>query len=91
MHTMERFELATRIAESMGYEVRHEYLGGTNGGSCEYGGRKFIFIDLSLTAVEQLEQLVLAIQEIEEAENRRANQSRVNTSDMLSANQRKAA
>ena len=91
MHTMERFELATHIAESMGYQVRHENLGGASGGSCEFAGKKWIFIDLSLTAVEQLEQLIQAIQEIEESENRRANLGIQASSELLSSVNRRAA
>jgi hypothetical protein len=57
MHTIELLEQALAIAEQMGYQIRQEWLGGVGGGVCEYGGRKWIFVDLALTAVEQLEQV----------------------------------
>jgi hypothetical protein len=63
MHTVELFEQLVRISERLGYLVRHEYLGGVGGGQCEVSGKKCIFIDLALTAAEQLDQIVEALQE----------------------------
>ena len=57
MHTVELLEEAKAIAKSLGYGIRHEYLGGIAGGSCEIGGTKWIFIDLALNTIEQLEQV----------------------------------
>ena len=57
MHTVEMIEQLVGVAEQLGYEVRHEYLGGTGGGACEFSGRKWIFVDLALNSVEQLDQL----------------------------------
>ena len=56
MHTVELLEELTVLAGRMGYVVRQEWLGGS-GGQCEFGGRKYIFVDLALGAVEQLEQV----------------------------------
>lgn len=67
MHTVERFEKAVRLAKQLGYVVRHEYLGGSGGGICEFAGQKWIFIDLALTSAEQLDQLLNALQEIEDS------------------------
>ena len=61
MHTVEMIEQLVGVAEQLGYEVRHEYLGGTGGGACEFSGRKWIFVDLALNSVEQLDQLTSAI------------------------------
>ena len=61
MHTIELLETAIGIAESLGYRIRHEWLGGTGGGACEFGGRKWIFVDLALNVGEQLEQVVAAL------------------------------
>jgi hypothetical protein len=61
MHTVELLEKTMALAERLGYTVRQEWLGGAGGGACEFGGRKFVFIDLSLTVVEQLEQVASAI------------------------------
>ncbi len=62
MHTVELLEQAVSVAEQLGYKTRQEWLGGTGGGACEFAGRKWIFIDLALTAVEQLEQVTGALQ-----------------------------
>lgn len=61
MRTLELLELAIRTAETLGYEIRHEWLGGAGGGMCEYGGVRRIFVDLSLPVDEQLEQVLEAI------------------------------
>jgi hypothetical protein len=61
MHTVQTLERLKDIAEHAGYAVRHEWLGGVAGGACEFAGRKWIFVDLSLSVVEQLEQLADAL------------------------------
>lgn len=61
MHTVELYERAKELAETMGYQVREENLGGIGGGACEVAGRKCVFVDIALNAVEQLDQLVVAI------------------------------
>ncbi|MBC8868921.1 MAG: hypothetical protein H8E44_05860 [Planctomycetes bacterium] len=62
MHTVELFEQALSVAEQLGYGVRQEWLGGSGGGACEFAGRKWIFVDLALNSVEQLEQVTEALQ-----------------------------
>jgi hypothetical protein len=61
MHTVERLEHAIALAEKLGYGVRHEWLGGTGGGACEFAGRKWIFVDLALSVIEQLDQVTEAL------------------------------
>ena len=61
MHTVEMRERMIRVAEELGYTVRQEWLGGAGGGLCEFGGRRHIFLDLALSAVEQLDQLAAAL------------------------------
>ena len=63
MHTVELLEQTLRVAERLGYQIRQEWLGGGGGGACEFGGRKWIFVDLSLNAVEQLDQVTQALQD----------------------------
>ena len=57
MHTVELLHQATELAHTMGYEIREEWLGGTGGGSCEYGGKRWIFLDLGHNPLEQLEKM----------------------------------
>ena len=61
MHTVELREQALAVAEQLGYRIREEWMGGSGGGYCEFAGRKWIFVDLALNAVEQLEQIAEAL------------------------------
>jgi len=63
MHTVEMLEQLKGLAEDAGYTVRHEWLGGVAGGACMFAGRKWIFVDLSLSVVEQLEQMTEALRD----------------------------
>ena len=63
MHTVEMLERMKELAEQAGYTIRHEWLGGSGGGKCEFAGRKWIFVDLSLSVVEQLDQVATAIKD----------------------------
>lgn len=62
MHTVELLEQALSVAEGLGYKIRQEWLGGTGGGACEFAGQKWIFVDLALNAIEQLDQVTDALQ-----------------------------
>lgn len=57
MHTVSQLELALKLATQLGYQVRHEWLDGVGGGLCEFGGRRWIFVDLALNPHEQLHQV----------------------------------
>lgn len=57
MSTIEQVDRLIEIAEQLGYRIRYEYFGGTGGGVCEYSNHKWIFLDLGLTSIEQLELL----------------------------------
>jgi len=63
MHTVELLEQSLETARQMGYKIRHEWLGGVGGGACEFGGHKWIFVDLALNAIEQLEQVTEALRD----------------------------
>jgi hypothetical protein len=63
MHTVELLERLKALAEQAGYTIRHEWLGGSGGGKCEFAGRKWIFVDLSLSVVEQLDQVTAALKD----------------------------
>ena len=55
MHTVELLEQALSIAQQLGYRVREECVGGNGGGSCVFGGQKWLFLDPILDISEQLE------------------------------------
>jgi hypothetical protein len=61
MHTVEMLERLLVLAGQMGYVVRQEWLGGSGGGECQFGGRRYIFVDLALNVVEQLEQVAAVL------------------------------
>lgn len=61
MHTVDMVKEAIGLAHSAGYRIRQEYLGGMMGGGCEFGGQKWIFLDLSLGPMDQLEQIIEAL------------------------------
>ena len=61
MHTVELLEEACQAAVTLGYKIRQEWLGGVGGGACEFAGQKWVFVDLALNAVEQLEQVAEAL------------------------------
>ena len=63
MHTVHLLEQALEVASQLGYQIRHEWLGGNGGGACEFLGKKWIFVDLSLNAIEQLDQVESALRE----------------------------
>ena len=58
MHTVEILEEILRLAGQAGYQVRHEWLGGSGGGVCELLGRKCLFVDLALHPAEQLDRVL---------------------------------
>ncbi len=61
MQTVDRLEAALRLAERLGYRIRLESLIGEGGGGCEIRGQKWLFVDLSLTPREQLEQVLATL------------------------------
>lgn len=58
MHTIDILEEALQLASACGWEVRHEWLAGFRGGACRLGRTHLLFIDRSLTAEEQLDQVL---------------------------------
>ncbi len=58
MHTLDLLEESLRLAEATGWQVRHEWLGGSAGGVCRLGKQHLLFVDRSLTITEQLEQVL---------------------------------
>ncbi len=61
MHTVELLEQAIALAGSCGFVVRQDWFGGSAAGTCEFKGRRWIFLDLGLTPREQLEVVLEAL------------------------------
>jgi hypothetical protein len=64
-NVVERLRLKTEYAWRKGFTVRFELLDGRDAAWCEIRGNKMIFVDLALTAGEQLEQLERVLDEFE--------------------------
>ena len=61
MHTVEVLNRTLELAETLGYGVRFEFLGRSAGGVCEFAGRRWLFVDLALNPIEQLDQVTEAL------------------------------
>ncbi len=61
MHTVELLQEAVEAAQRLGYEVRHDWLGGDGGGHCLVRGRKWLLLDLAQSANEQLDVVADAL------------------------------
>lgn len=58
---VERFSEGVRIAREAGMDVRFANLSGAGGGWCQVAERSFVFVDLSLDVLEQLDSLENAL------------------------------
>ena len=63
MHSVDLLEETIQLARQLGFEIRQEWLDGSAAGICRIGDRRVLFLDLSLPANEQLEQVVNALRE----------------------------
>ena len=62
-HTVDLLNEAFDLAKMVGFEVRREWLGEKVGGACRLGDRWILFSDLSLTAEDQLSQVIAALRD----------------------------
>ncbi|MEM7456125.1 MAG: hypothetical protein AAF456_17400 [Planctomycetota bacterium] len=76
MNTVEQFDELIARAMQAGYRIRYDYFGGTGGGVCQFGGARWLFVDLALNVVDRLDQLQSALREdsffVEEVEQKAA-------------------
>ncbi|GIX00812.1 MAG: hypothetical protein KatS3mg111_4144 [Pirellulaceae bacterium] len=61
VHSVSLLEEALHLAQRHGYTIRQEWLGERGGGACRIGTQRLLFVDLSLTAQEQLQVVVNAL------------------------------
>ena len=54
-------ERMIEIAERIGFRIRYDYFGGTGGGTCEFAGTKWLFLDLALSDHERCDVIVEAL------------------------------
>ena len=65
MRTVQRLSSLIRSAGDRGITIRHEYLEGNRGGVCWFGGRYWLFVDLTLSVAEQVEQVDQALRDFD--------------------------
>ena len=63
LNCVDLLEEAIQLAMSSGFEVRQEWLHEKGCGACRIGERWTLFIDLSMSASEQLETVVAALRQ----------------------------
>lgn len=56
-NVLQRLQHSTRAARRAGFTIRAEWLDGETAGWCEFGGSRWIFVDLSLPVIEQIAQI----------------------------------
>lgn len=60
MHSVDLIDEALDLARSSGFEVR-QWLGESSGGACRIGSKWVLFVNVSLTAEEQLQGLIVSL------------------------------
>jgi len=61
MHARKLLAEAMELARQLDYTVREEYLDGAGGGHCVFGGRKWLLLDVTQSAEEQLSDVADAL------------------------------
>lgn len=61
MHTIEMLSQASELARQLGYQIREDHLEGAGGGHCLIHGRKWLLLDLTQSAHQQLDDVLDAI------------------------------
>ncbi len=61
MHTVEMLSLALDLARRLGYQIREDQLEGAGGGHCLIRGQKWLLLDLTQSAEEQLRDVLDAV------------------------------
>ena len=54
MHKVNLLQQVLAVAKQLGYTIRMEDLGGEGGGICEFGGKRWLFVDLAASTADQL-------------------------------------
>ena len=63
MHTVEMLSEAIAVARQLGYQIREDQLEGAGGGHCLIRGRKWLLLDITQSADEQLHDVLDAVRE----------------------------
>lgn len=60
-NTIALLDQAIAAVEKLGYSVRREWLAGGQGGACVLKGKKMLFLDLTASPTDQLDQVLSAL------------------------------
>ncbi len=63
MHTVEMLSEAIALVRKLGYQIREDQLEGAGGGHCLIRGRKWLLLDVTQSADEQLRDVLDAVRE----------------------------
>jgi hypothetical protein len=61
-NVVERLRRRVREARLLGFHIRHEVLDGPRPSWCEFGGKRWLFLDASQPASEQIESIDMALE-----------------------------
>ena len=61
MDIQQMLKLARQTATGLGFHIRQDLLNGQQGGVCEFGGKRWIILDLGQNSLEQLHAIGSAL------------------------------
>lgn len=64
MHTLRLLDEAISLAGKLGYEVRHDHLGGDGTAHCTIGEQRLLVVDLAQPIEDQLEKVLEGVRAI---------------------------
>lgn len=63
-HTIDLLEHAISVAKKAEVKVRSDWFDGLSGGLCRIGNQKWLFLDVSLSVADQLNQVTTALRQL---------------------------
>ena len=54
MEIQQMLALSKQTAKDLGFDIRQDLLDGNRGGMCEFGGKRWIILDVGQNSLEQL-------------------------------------
>lgn len=70
MYTVDMLSESLELARQLGYQIREDQLEGAGGGHCLIRGRKWLLLDITQSADEQLRDVLDAVRENFSADDR---------------------
>ncbi len=70
MEIQDLLTLAKQIARNLGFHIRQDLLDGQQGGMCEFGGKRWIILDVGQNSLEQIHAIGNALTFLEHFDSR---------------------